>query len=158
MILEGTIEDLTFYIVDGIGYVRKKSSLKGSRVKKDPKFTRTMQSAQRLKRGSQLASKVYRALPKETQVYALYRQLKSMAILSLKEGKEEAAVLAVLTKYLAAKAKKSKAVVTKVMLLRQKANSWTKPLFGTLRYPKALRRKNKRLPLVQAMQTRVERE
>jgi hypothetical protein len=65
IIIIGTIDDITFYVMEGKGYARKKSRLTGKRVKKDPKFKRTMQSAHRLGRASQLASKVYRSLPKE---------------------------------------------------------------------------------------------
>ena len=105
--IEGTIEDLTFYLVDGIGYVRRKSSLTGKRVKRDPKFARTMQSAERLKRGSQLASNVYRSLPKEQQVYALYKALKRMAILALKEDKGEPEVRTLLGQQLKRKNRKA---------------------------------------------------
>ena len=133
--IEGTIEDLTFYIVDGIGYVRRKSSLTGKRVKKDPKFARTMQSAERLKLGSQLASKVYRSLPKEEQVYKLFKQLKSIAILALKEGKEEAGVLLLLTTIVEPRSRKKKALVAKIKVGQRPArSSLVKPLFGKAPY------------------------
>jgi hypothetical protein len=96
IIIVGTIADITFYVMDGQGYARKKSSLTGKRVKKDPRFKRTMQSAHRLARASQLASLVYRSLPREKQVYALFRELTSMAICIIKEGKSEAEVVAFL--------------------------------------------------------------
>ena len=96
IIIVGTIDDITFYEMEGKGYARHKSSLTGKRVKKDPRFKRTMQSAHRLGRGSQLASKVYRSLPRQEQVYALFKELKCMAIRAIKEGKEEAEVLALL--------------------------------------------------------------
>jgi hypothetical protein len=96
IILVGTIDDITFYEMDGKGYARHKTSLAGKQVKKDPRFKRTMESAHRLGRGSRLASKVYRSLPRKEQVYALLKELKRIAILSIKEGKEEADVLALL--------------------------------------------------------------
>jgi hypothetical protein len=89
IIIAGTIDDITFYVMEGKGYARSKSSLTGKRVKKDPRFRRTMESARRLGRGSQLASKVYRSLPREEQVYALFKELKRIAILAMKEGKGE---------------------------------------------------------------------
>jgi hypothetical protein len=46
-----------------------------------------MQSARRFGRGNQLASKVYRSLPGEEQVYALFCRLKSAAMQALKKGK-----------------------------------------------------------------------
>jgi hypothetical protein len=92
----GTIDDITYYKMEGKYYARKKSRLRGERVKRAAAFTRTMASAHRLGRGSQLASKVYRSLPKTEQVYALYKELKSIAVLALKEGVGEAAVLLLL--------------------------------------------------------------
>ena len=96
IILVGTIDDITFYKMEGRGYARKKTSLTGKRVKRDPRFQRTMESAHRLGRGSQLASTVYRSLPRPMQVYALFKELKSIAILAIKEGKGEAQVLGLL--------------------------------------------------------------
>ena len=95
------MEGITFYKMGGVYYARAKSSLTGRRVKKDPRFARTMESAGRLALGSQLASRVYRALGKERRVYALYCTMKQMAILALKEGKGEAEVLAMMRGYLA---------------------------------------------------------
>jgi hypothetical protein len=96
IIIVGTIDDITFYKMEGEGYARKKSRLTGKRVKKDPKFKRSMQSAHRMGRGSKLASKVYRSLPKTEQAYALYKELKRLAVLALKEGVREAEVLVLL--------------------------------------------------------------
>ena len=96
IIIVGTIDDITFYQMDGKGYARHKSSLTGKRVKRDPRFKRTMQSAHRFGKGNQLASKVYRSLPREAQVYVLFKELKRIAILAIKEGKEEAEVLVLL--------------------------------------------------------------
>src|SRR5688500_2015159 len=113
IIIEGTIDDITFYKMEGKGYARMKTSLTGKRVKKDPKFKRTMQSAHRLGRGSQLAAKVYRSLPREEQKYALYMELKTMAVLALKEGKSEAVVMEFLQQHLrkAVVPKQSKAAI-----------------------------------------------
>jgi hypothetical protein len=55
-----------------------------------------MQSAHRLGRGSQLASKVYRSLPRTEQEYELFTELKSIAVLALKEGKSVEEVLGLL--------------------------------------------------------------
>jgi hypothetical protein len=58
-----------------------------------------MESARRLGRGSQLASKVYQSLPRPEQVYALFKELKRIAVLGIKEGKGEADVLALLQQW-----------------------------------------------------------
>jgi hypothetical protein len=96
IIITGTIDDITFYEMEGRGYARKKSTLTGKKVKRDPRFKRTMQSAHRLGRGSQLASKVYRSLPRPEQVYTLFKELKRIAVLAIKDGKGEADVMLLL--------------------------------------------------------------
>lgn len=98
--ISGTIEGITFYRMYGQYYAREKSSLTGRRVKQDPAFRRTMQSAGRLALGSQLASKVYRALTTEKRHYALYCALKSRAIGALKAGQGEERTVALLMAYL----------------------------------------------------------
>ena len=49
-----------------------------------------------LERGNQLASKVYRSPPRQEQVYAVFKELKRLAVLGIKEGRSEADVLALL--------------------------------------------------------------
>jgi hypothetical protein len=93
IMIVGTIDDMTFYEMDGQGYARRKSRLRGERVKKAKEFARTMESARRLGRGSQLASKVYRSLPRTEQVYTLFKELKRIAVLAIKEGRSEEQVM-----------------------------------------------------------------
>jgi hypothetical protein len=86
--IRGTIAGITFYKMQGGYYARRQSSLTGARVKRDPRFRRTMASAHRLALGSRLASSVYRSLPRAEQVYALFCRLKRAAIAALKQGME----------------------------------------------------------------------
>ena len=132
IIIVGTIDDITFYGMEGKGYARRKSSLTGKKVKRDPQFTRTMQSAHRLGKGSQLASKVYRSLPRQEQVYALFKELKHIAILAIKEGKNDAEAMALLQQRIgkAKDAAKTKAKINKPDLSRQTSpKKKTPPLF-----------------------------
>jgi hypothetical protein len=59
-----------------------------------------MESGQRLARGPQLASQVYRSIPREEQVYALFKEFTSRAVLGLKERKSVAEVLMLLRQLL----------------------------------------------------------
>jgi hypothetical protein len=68
----GTIGDITFYEMDGEFYARKKSSLDGKRVKKDPKFKRTMEEAIEFGKASAATRAVYWALPEEMRVHGFY--------------------------------------------------------------------------------------
>jgi hypothetical protein len=156
IIIVGTIDDITFYIMEGKGYARKKSRLTGKRVKKDPKFKRTMQSAQRLGRGSQMASKVYRSLPRAEQVYALYKELKSMAIRTLKEGKSEAEVMELLLRRVAGLLAPPPTAAPPGIQKRhvaQKRSPCIKKLFGP-----ASRKRNKELRKGKKLQILVQRE
>lgn len=42
--IEGTVEDLTFYKVDGVNYVRKKGGIAKGRIANDPSFVRTREN------------------------------------------------------------------------------------------------------------------
>ena len=90
--LLGTHYDLTFYLMDGNLYVRMKSSLSRKKVKYSPRFKRTMQSAEELRRASKLASRIYWELSKEQKksVYVLYKKMTGVAKLAFKYGKSEA--------------------------------------------------------------------
>lgn len=85
--ITGCIDNLCFYKMDGKYYVRMKSSLTGKRVKKDPRFKRTMQYAGLLANASKIASALYKALPKESKGIAVYRMITGKAMKLLQEGK-----------------------------------------------------------------------
>ena len=144
----GTFADITFYKMDGQYYARMKSSLTGKRVKRDPMFARTMQSARRLGRGSQLASKVYRSLPRTEQVYPLYKELKRIAVLGLKNGKGEDEVMTLLEQ----RVSKENGPVTSSGAIKKKTPSerptpfFSKPLFGARGGRKEKVRGRKRRP------------
>jgi hypothetical protein len=92
----GTVGGLCFYKMEGKHYVRRKSTLSGKRVKKDPRFKRTMEHAALLAKGSRLASAAYKGLPRTKKDISLFRALTGQAIRLLKEGKEEQQALEVL--------------------------------------------------------------
>src|SRR5690349_11605447 len=89
----GTIDDLTFYQMNGLYYVRKKSRLTRKRVKKDPQFENTRRSATRFGRGAKLASQVYRQLPKEAKRHGVMGNITAVATRYVKEGMNEEEVL-----------------------------------------------------------------
>jgi hypothetical protein len=98
--ITGTIDDLCFYKMDGVYYVRMKSSLTGKKFWKNNAFEGSRKSCERLAEGSRLASKVYRMIEEEKRVYKLYCFLKGKAILLLKEGKTINEIEEMLVSYL----------------------------------------------------------
>lgn len=90
--LEGTIGNICFYKIGDEWYARLKSSLTGKRVKKDPRFRRTMEYAGMLAQASRLASCCYSGLLKEERVYAMYREMVGIAMGMLKAGKDVAEI------------------------------------------------------------------
>ncbi len=90
--ITGTVGGICFYEMNGQYYARKKSSLSGKRVKKDPKFENTRRYAGYMAQASQIAAAVYRRLPKEQREHALYRAMTGKALQLLKEGLDEAAI------------------------------------------------------------------
>lgn len=85
--ITGTIDDLCFYKMDGMYYVRMKSSLIGKKFWKHKAFEGSRKSCNRFGEGNKLASKVYQMIEEEKRVYKLYCFLKRKAILLLKTGK-----------------------------------------------------------------------
>ena len=83
----GTIGDITFYEMDGEFYARKKSSLDGKRVKKDPKFKRTMEEAIGFGKASTATRAVYWALPEKLRVHGFYGRLTGRMRRLMREGK-----------------------------------------------------------------------
>ena len=87
------ISDITLYRMNGEFYARSKSTLTGKRFRKDKAFEGSRRSNERFKRGNELASQVYQAMPEEKRFYKLYCRLKREAILYLKCGKTEEQVV-----------------------------------------------------------------
>jgi hypothetical protein len=74
--ITGTVDDVSFYKMQGVYYVRRKSSLTGKKFWKDKAFEGSRESCSRFARGNVLASEVYRNLDKEKRSYALFLCLK----------------------------------------------------------------------------------
>ena len=91
--ITGCYDNICFYKMDGEYYARLKSSLTGKRVKKDPRFRRTMEYAGWLGQASKIASAVYRSLPPEKKEKGLYRMMTGQAMQWLKEGKPKEDIL-----------------------------------------------------------------
>jgi hypothetical protein len=100
LFIEGTIDDLTFYKMDGKYYLRMKSSLTGKKFWRNKAFERSRASCKRFSEGNKLASKLYRMIEKEKKFYTLFCFLKKRAILLLKEGKNLTEAEEVLMDYL----------------------------------------------------------
>ncbi|QEC44701.1 hypothetical protein [Pseudobacter ginsenosidimutans] len=90
--LVGRIGDVVYYKMDGKYYARAVSSLSGRRVKRDPKFKRTMEFAKLFGIASKLASELHRSLPFEKRSHKLYRKMTGRAYQLLKNEMEQAAV------------------------------------------------------------------
>ena len=91
--LEGTLDDITFYKMDGVYYARMKSRLTRGRVLKSPRFALTRMHANQLAEASRIASLVYRQIPKEEKSIKLFRSIVGKAKVMLSEGKEKEEVL-----------------------------------------------------------------
>jgi hypothetical protein len=88
----GTVGNITFYVVDGQGYARRKSSLTAKRVLKDKAFENTRKHAKDLGLASRIASPVYKALPLEVKGRWLFRAIAGEAASLLYQGKSEKVV------------------------------------------------------------------
>lgn len=94
--IRGTVSGICFYSLDGVYYARKKSSLSGERVKKDPSFKETIRHANLFAKASSIGSKVYKTLYPATKNRELYQQLTGRANCLLQDGLTEEEVYAAL--------------------------------------------------------------
>ncbi|ANE49714.1 hypothetical protein [Flavisolibacter tropicus] len=83
----GTIDDITFYKMEGQYLARKKSSLNRRQFRTDPRFARSRKSATAFGEASQLASDIYWQLPKEQRGKGVVNGITSQVGQLLKEGK-----------------------------------------------------------------------
>jgi hypothetical protein len=102
LFIEGTIDDLTFYKMEGTYYVRMKSSLTAKKFWKSKAFERSRESCKRFSEGNRLASRLYQTIEKEKRVYPLFCFLKKRAISLLKEGQSLPQAEKILSDYLIA--------------------------------------------------------
>jgi hypothetical protein len=102
----GTIDNLTFYYMNGKPYVRQKSCLTGKRVKKDPQFENTMRNANWHGRGTQLAAPVHNSLPKEMRLQGLMGKMGAWAAKLIRKGLSEADIIVQLKEHWLPKPKK----------------------------------------------------
>jgi hypothetical protein len=83
---EGTIDDITFYKMDGHYYARAKSSLSSKRVQTSVEFRKTMAHAALLVRASRIGSQIYKALPPGWRQFWMYRSFTGEAFTLLMEN------------------------------------------------------------------------
>jgi hypothetical protein len=93
ILIQGTIDGLTYYKMDGVYYVRKKSSLSRMKVLKSPRFERTRMHASQLAEASKIASAIYKEISKEKKSIDLFRSIVGKAKVLLASGKSKEKVL-----------------------------------------------------------------
>ena len=91
--IKGTLDDLTFYQMDGEHYVRMKSRLTKKKVLTCPRFALTRMHASQLAEASRIASIIYRQLPKEERNIKLFRSIVGKAKVLLWTGKNKEEVI-----------------------------------------------------------------
>ncbi|ANE49639.1 hypothetical protein [Flavisolibacter tropicus] len=89
----GTIDDITFYKMEGVYLARKKSSLNRRQFRTDPRFARSRKSAEAFGEASQLASAIYWQLPKNQRGKGVVNRLTAQVGELLKKGKTREEVI-----------------------------------------------------------------
>ena len=95
--ITGTIDNLTFYKMNGIYYVRKKSSLSRKKVLTAPSFERTRMHAGEFKIASKIASRLYRPIKKEDKSIHLFRKMVGRAKTLLHKGNQIDQIILIIT-------------------------------------------------------------
>jgi hypothetical protein len=96
----GTVDELCFYKMNGVYYVRLKSSLTGKRFWRDKAFEGSRRSASRFGEGNRLASLVFKLVREEKRSNRLFPFLRTKAIALLKDGRCSEEVVQLLMDYL----------------------------------------------------------
>lgn len=109
--------------------MRRKSSLKGTRVKKDPAFAHTMRNAGILGKASAIASGVYRKLTPAAKTKGLYRKMTGEAMQLLRAGTSAAEVILQLQNMYLKAAPQPSVVRAKVLTHRVFAAILPDPIF-----------------------------
>ena len=107
ILIIGTIDDLTFYEMNGKGYVRKKSCLDKKRFYRKPSFSNSRRAASHFGDANKFASGVYRLLPRDGRNMDLYRELIPIATHMLKYQHSKEEVVAALQAHIDLKKKKA---------------------------------------------------
>jgi hypothetical protein len=87
--IQRTIGNLTFYLMEGRNFVRKKSSLTRRKVKYAPCFENTRYNAGLMGQASKIGSFLYKSLPDYWRQSWMYRSFTGEAFTMLKKGKKE---------------------------------------------------------------------
>ncbi|HEY4147780.1 MAG TPA: hypothetical protein VGM41_02565 [Chitinophagaceae bacterium] len=87
IILKRTIDNLCFYVQEGIALLRKKPELSRKQMLRDKRYRRTMESAGRMQCAAPVAARIYAALPESWKGPGMYRIMVSEALGLLKAGK-----------------------------------------------------------------------
>ena len=107
LFVTGTVYDITFYKMFEIYYARMKSSLSRKKVLTSPRFARTRMHANQLAEASQIASQLYKSVPKEAKNMKFFRSIVGKAKILLASGEERETVLKILSNLLFTQAKPS---------------------------------------------------
>jgi hypothetical protein len=87
--IQRTMCNMTFYVMEGRNFVRKKSSLTRRKVLYAPQFARTRHNAGLMGKASQIGSAVYNELPEYWRRGWMYRSFTGEAYKMIKAGKKE---------------------------------------------------------------------
>ena len=96
--IDGEIEGVCVYRMNGQVYMRSKSSLTRKRVLKSKAFEKTRKYARDLGKAAHLGSEIYRQLPADKRKRSLYQALTGEAASLLFKGIEEHEVRSILRK------------------------------------------------------------
>lgn len=100
LFIEGTIDDLSFYKMGGMYYVRLKSCLTSKRFWSEAAFEGSRKSCHRFASGNRLASRVFQLVNAQKRTNGLFPFLRTKAIALLKKGRPAEDVSFLLLDYL----------------------------------------------------------
>lgn len=94
--IQGKLGNLCGYLLNGKPVLRRITSVDKKRMKRDPRFKRTLEFASQFGRASKIGSAVYRLLPKDRKKHSLYKTITGKAMTLLNQGKDHATIVKLL--------------------------------------------------------------
>lgn len=86
IMIKGTINNVCFYEMDGIYYLRMKPGPERKQFLNDSKYAPQRDACVRMNKGNKIASLIYKHIPKDKKVYKINSELQRMAALYFKTG------------------------------------------------------------------------
>ena len=91
--ISGTIDDLTYFVINGVQYAKRKTTFKLKEKLNDPSFANCKKNTERLGKAAKLAKIKYATLSEKEKVSVKFGSIIKQVYKMIKEGKTEEEII-----------------------------------------------------------------